>query len=164
MGDTVELERRARCARCRPTTTIAAARSAARGPTRSATSSRGRRASTSPATPTSSTRWRDLPGDAPLDVALLPVWGWGPSLGAGHMDPARAAAEAAALLRPRLAIPIHWGTLYPVALHRVRPIPLTDPPHLFARFAASLAPDVDVRIVRARRGADARRAGPLVEE
>lgn len=88
-----------------------------------------------------------LGGDAQIDVALLPVWGWGPSLGAGHMDPRRA-AEAAALLRPRLAVPIHWGTLYPVALHRVRPVPLTAPPNLFARFAASLAPDVDVRIVR----------------
>ena len=35
----------------------------------------------------------------PVDTALLPVWGWGTSLGAGHMDP-EAAAEAAALIRP----------------------------------------------------------------
>lgn len=90
---------------------------------------------------------RTLPGKARLDVALLPVWGWGPTLGPGHMDPRRA-AEALALLQPRIALPIHWGTLYPVALHRVRPNPLTGPPHLFARFAASLAPDVDVRIVQ----------------
>lgn len=88
-----------------------------------------------------------IAGPQPLDVALLPVWGWGPSLGAGHMDPRRA-AEAAALLRPRVAVPIHWGTLYPLALHRWRPQPLADPPHQFARFAASLAPDVDVRIVQ----------------
>ena len=104
----------------------------------------------------------DLPGAAPLDVALLPVWGWGPSLGAGHMDPRRA-AEAAALLRPRVALPIHWGTLYPLALHRVRPVPLTDPPHQFARFAASLAPDVDVRIV-APGGSLTLGERPLVEE
>jgi len=51
---------------------------------------------------------RELP-DA-LDVALLPVWGWGPRVGAGHMDPS-GAARAAAAIRPRLAIPIHWGTL-----------------------------------------------------
>src|SRR4051812_1356056 len=38
-----------------------------------------------------------------LDVALLPVWGWGPTLGAGHMDPP-AAAPAAAPLRPRVAV------------------------------------------------------------
>ena len=47
-----------------------------------------------------------------LDVALLPVWGWGATIGPGHMDPQRA-AEAVARLRPRLAIPIHWGTLLP---------------------------------------------------
>ena len=46
----------------------------------------------------------------PLDVALLPVWGWGASVGPGHLDP-EAAARALQLLRPRLAVPIHWGTL-----------------------------------------------------
>ena len=45
----------------------------------------------------------------PLDVALLPVWGWGPSLGPGHLNPFTA-AQALTLLRPRIAIPIHWGT------------------------------------------------------
>jgi L-ascorbate metabolism protein UlaG (beta-lactamase superfamily) len=45
-----------------------------------------------------------------VDVALLPVWGWGRRLGPGHMGPAEA-ARAAATIRPRLAIPIHWGTL-----------------------------------------------------
>lgn len=44
-----------------------------------------------------------------LDVALLPVWGWGPRVDAGHLDPERA-AEAARLLRPRVAVPVHWGT------------------------------------------------------
>ena len=46
---------------------------------------------------------------APLDVALLPVAGWGKKLGPGHLDPHRAAA-ALALLRPAVAVPIHWGT------------------------------------------------------
>src|SRR5213079_3001561 len=54
-------------------------------------------------------------GRLPVDVALLPIWGWGPTMGPGHMDPGRA-AEAAALLGARLAIPIHWGTYYPVHL------------------------------------------------
>lgn len=44
-----------------------------------------------------------------LDVALLPVWGWGPTLRGGHLDPYRA-AQALTMLRPRIAIPIHWGT------------------------------------------------------
>jgi L-ascorbate metabolism protein UlaG (beta-lactamase superfamily) len=57
---------------------------------------------------------RELPNR--LDVALLPVWGWGPRVGAGHMDPAEA-ARAAALIQPRLAIPIHWGTLASPRVH-----------------------------------------------
>jgi L-ascorbate metabolism protein UlaG (beta-lactamase superfamily) len=80
-----------------------------------------------------------------LDLALIPVWGWGPSLGSGHLDPERA-AEALALLRPRLALPIHWGTLFPriVPDRRRR---LSDPPHELARAAARLAPDVEVRVL-----------------
>jgi L-ascorbate metabolism protein UlaG (beta-lactamase superfamily) len=81
----------------------------------------------------------------PLDVALLPVWGWGPNLGPGHMDP-EAAALALSLLRPRIAVPIHWGTLYPVAARpRDR---LTSPPLEFAEHAGLLAPDVHVEILQ----------------
>ena len=82
----------------------------------------------------------------PLDLALLPVWGWGPSVGTGHLDP-EAAARALKLLRPRLAVPIHWGTFYPVGLRRLRPKPLTEPPLEFARRAGELAPEVDVRVL-----------------
>jgi len=86
----------------------------------------------------------DLAGT--LDVALLPVWGWGPTLGEGHMDPGRA-AQAAALLRPRVAVPIHWGTLYPRGVERFRPAPLREPPRAFAAQVAELAPDVEVRVL-----------------
>src|SRR6478672_2476992 len=55
-----------------------------------------------------------------LDVALLPVWGWGPNLGPGHMDPRRA-AEAAGMLEARVTVPIHWGTLFPQGMHYVWP-------------------------------------------
>ncbi len=81
-----------------------------------------------------------------IDVALLPVWGWGPTLGPGHMDP-RMAAEALALLRPAVAVPIHWGTYYPAGLARLRPAPLVEPPRAFAREAARMAPDVSVRLL-----------------
>jgi L-ascorbate metabolism protein UlaG (beta-lactamase superfamily) len=88
---------------------------------------------------------RDLAGD--LDVALLPVWGWGPSLGPGHMDPLDA-ARAAALLRPRVAVPIHWGTLFPVGLARTaKGRALIDPPREFARHLARIAPDVEPRVL-----------------
>ena len=78
-----------------------------------------------------------------LDVAMLPVWGWGPRLGHGHMNPRRA-AEALRLLAPRYAVPIHWGTLWPYGMGRVVPGRLTDPPREFARFARRYAPAVQV--------------------
>jgi L-ascorbate metabolism protein UlaG (beta-lactamase superfamily) len=81
-----------------------------------------------------------------LDVALLPVWGWGPTLGTGHLDPYRA-AKALQLLRPRLAIPIHWGTFFPFGLGWILPRLLTDPPYAFVRFAARLAADVKTQVV-----------------
>jgi L-ascorbate metabolism protein UlaG (beta-lactamase superfamily) len=83
---------------------------------------------------------------APLDLALIPVWGWGPTLGDGHMNPRRA-AEALRLLRPRVAVPIHWGTFFPLHLGRTGHSKLEDPPREFAREAAELAPDVDIRIL-----------------
>jgi L-ascorbate metabolism protein UlaG (beta-lactamase superfamily) len=80
------------------------------------------------------------------DVALLPIWGWGPSLGSGHMDPRRA-ARAAAMIRPRIVVPIHWGTLYPRFLKHLRPDPLFLPPQEFARAMDELAPQVEVRLL-----------------
>jgi L-ascorbate metabolism protein UlaG (beta-lactamase superfamily) len=76
-----------------------------------------------------------------LDVALLPVWGWGPRMGPGHLDPERA-ARAAALLRPHLAIPIHWGTFLPFAMRRRHGHLLRTPGPAFAAHAAHLAPEV----------------------
>lgn len=84
-------------------------------------------------------------GLAPLDVALLPIWGWGPRVGAGHLDP-RGAAEALRLLQPRLAIPIHWGTYRRFGLSRDAAV-LREPPERFERLARELAPEVDVRIL-----------------
>ncbi len=83
-----------------------------------------------------------------LDVALLPVAGWGSTLGPGHMDPLEA-ARAARLLRPRLAIPMHWGTLLPIGASRERRARLGDPAVRFAGHVAELAPTVEVRILRA---------------
>jgi L-ascorbate metabolism protein UlaG (beta-lactamase superfamily) len=81
-----------------------------------------------------------------LDLALLPVWGWGPTLGDGHMDPA-GAAEALTYLQPRVAVPIHWGTLSPVGARWLGPKYLTEPPQEFRRQAAELAADVEIRIL-----------------
>ena len=72
--------------------------------------------------------------------------------GAGAPGSARAtsnperAARAAQLLRPRLAVPIHWGTFYPRgAAHRE-----TGSPRLRAnspKRVAELAPEVTVRVL-----------------
>lgn len=82
-----------------------------------------------------------------LDLALLPVGGWGPTLRGGHMDPERA-AQALRLLQPRAAIPIHWGTYWPVGLSRVRRHRFALPGEAFRAASAEMAPDVDVRVLR----------------
>jgi len=87
-----------------------------------------------------------------LDVALLPVWGWGPTLGPGHLDPARA-AKAVAVLRPRVAVPVHWGSLTLAGLTRVPGGPggrmrrlLVEPPRTFAASVAEATPDTTVAV------------------
>ena len=87
----------------------------------------------------------DLAADR-LDVALLPVGGWGPRLGKGHLDPQRA-VEALGLIRPRIAIPIHFGLLRPLGLGHLDLTYLAKPGDLFARLAAEAAPEVEVRIL-----------------
>jgi L-ascorbate metabolism protein UlaG (beta-lactamase superfamily) len=86
----------------------------------------------------------DLAGD--LDLALLPVWGWGPALGRGHMDGTRA-AQALTLLRPRMAVPIHWGTFYPRWVSWLRHNRMTQPPQIFLREGGKLMPNVKIEIL-----------------
>jgi L-ascorbate metabolism protein UlaG (beta-lactamase superfamily) len=93
----------------------------------------------------------DLGADG-VDVALLPVWGWGPDLGPGHLTPARA-AEAVGMLRPRVAVPVHWGTL---ALAGMTTLPnpwrgrmrrrLVEPPRRFAAAVADRCPRTHVAL------------------
>jgi L-ascorbate metabolism protein UlaG (beta-lactamase superfamily) len=47
----------------------------------------------------------------PIDVALVPIGGWGPRLSAGHMGPVEAAV-ACRLSGARFAVPVHWKTLH----------------------------------------------------
>ncbi len=76
-----------------------------------------------------------------VDIALLPVGGWGPRLGAHHMNPERAAA-AAAMIRPGAAVPIHWGTLLPRAMRRMVGPRFDAPGPAFVESLARLAPAV----------------------
>jgi L-ascorbate metabolism protein UlaG (beta-lactamase superfamily) len=77
----------------------------------------------------------------PIDVALVPVSGWGSKVGAGHLDPERA-VEAVGRLQPKVAIPIHWGTY--ATLNRQ---PTREPAEEFAALAAERAPEVEVRVL-----------------
>jgi L-ascorbate metabolism protein UlaG (beta-lactamase superfamily) len=71
--------------------------------------------------------------DIRADVALLPIWGWGRTLGPGHLDPVTA-VRAMELVRPSLVVPIHWGTFSPVSV-RAEPTWLRRP---LQRFEAEL--------------------------
>jgi L-ascorbate metabolism protein UlaG (beta-lactamase superfamily) len=77
-------------------------------------------------------------------IALLPIWGWGTSVGPGHLDPA-SASRALAMVRPEMVVPIHWGTLLPFGLRRRHRDLLHTPADEFAACAARMAPDVLVR-------------------
>jgi L-ascorbate metabolism protein UlaG (beta-lactamase superfamily) len=87
---------------------------------------------------------RDLATE--LDLALLPIWGWGPRLGSGHLDP-EDAARALEMLRPRLAVPVHWGTLAPLGAKRVWPWLFERPAREFEEQARRLAPEVAVHVL-----------------
>ncbi len=84
-----------------------------------------------------------VPGE--LDVALIPVWGWGLVLGDGHLNP-QSAADAVALLRPRYAVPIHWGTFAVAGLHRLKFQRMATPPLQFAEAVKALDLDTTVLI------------------
>lgn len=81
-----------------------------------------------------------------LDLALLPIWGWGATLGRGkHMNPERA-AEAVRRLRPKLVVPIHWGTYRP--FHRSsRAEFLRLPAVAFERAVKAAGLDTEVRVL-----------------
>ena len=82
-----------------------------------------------------------------LDLAFLHVWGWGPDRGRMHLGP-REAAQALTVLKPQVAIPIHWGTYLPIGMLPLNPRFHRTPPVEFAEFAHQVAPHVEVRILR----------------
>lgn len=80
-----------------------------------------------------------------IDLALLPVWGWGPRLGPGHLDPI-SATEAARRIAPRVAVPIHWGT-FALAWHTARLPDPQAPARRFAELMRERLPAVEVRVL-----------------
>jgi L-ascorbate metabolism protein UlaG (beta-lactamase superfamily) len=84
----------------------------------------------------------------PIDLALLPIAGWGPLLGPGHMNPGQA-VRALQHIQPAAVVPIHWGSLVPRGLARRDWRYLTEPPRRFAALAEQAAPSVRVHVLRA---------------
>ena len=79
-----------------------------------------------------------------LDVALLPIAGLGPWMPEfKHLSP-RHAVRAAELLRPRLVVPIHWGTYHlpGTVLMRMRPDVHRRAPYVFVREMEALEPEI----------------------
>jgi L-ascorbate metabolism protein UlaG (beta-lactamase superfamily) len=92
--------------------------------------------------------FEDMASLGPVDVALVPIWGWGPSLGPGHMNP-RSAAEAVRLLQASVAIPIHWGTYFPLQSGlRGAPAFVEAPVEEFTTRLREVAPDAELRVLR----------------
>jgi L-ascorbate metabolism protein UlaG (beta-lactamase superfamily) len=89
----------------------------------------------------------EMAGISPVDLALIPVGGWGPSLGETHLDPAQA-AEAVHRAKAATAVPVHYGTFWPVGFSRVRPHLFHSPAREFVRHAATVAPHTTVRVLR----------------
>jgi L-ascorbate metabolism protein UlaG (beta-lactamase superfamily) len=83
----------------------------------------------------------------PLDLALVPVGGWGPTLGShGHLDAADA-VEAVRRVKAAWAVPVHYGTFWPVGMGRIRSHMFREPGARFAELAARALPDVHVRVL-----------------
>jgi L-ascorbate metabolism protein UlaG (beta-lactamase superfamily) len=80
----------------------------------------------------------DMAG-GPIDLALVPVWGWGPRLSPGHLTPEEA-AHAVALSGARVAVPVHWGTLHPPLVTRFAREWLELPGERFAEAMRKRAP------------------------
>jgi L-ascorbate metabolism protein UlaG (beta-lactamase superfamily) len=83
-----------------------------------------------------------------LDAALLPVWGYSHRVGTGHLTPLTA-AQALTRLRPRMAVPIHWGSLRFPGPHDLWKWAdhLSAPPYAFVNHASHLAPETEVRVL-----------------
>ena len=81
-----------------------------------------------------------------VDIALMPVGGWGPTLDQGHLN-AQQAADLVRRTKPDRAIPVHWGTWWPIGL-RQRPELIDLPAEAFAEQVARVAPSTSVHLLR----------------
>ncbi len=82
----------------------------------------------------------------PVDLAAVPIGGWGPTLGDEHLDPEEAVA-AVGQVGARWALAVHYGTFWPLWLRRLRPGNhqrlFVSPPQRFRQAALDVGLDGD---------------------
>ncbi len=76
-----------------------------------------------------------------VDLAVLPIGGWGPRLSAGHMGPDEA-VEACRRVRARAVMPIHYGTFHARGMEFGSLDWMTRPGRVFRRRMSAACPDV----------------------
>jgi L-ascorbate metabolism protein UlaG (beta-lactamase superfamily) len=81
-----------------------------------------------------------------IDVATIPIWGWGPTLGGGHLDPL-GAVEATARIAPHVVVPMHWGTYSPENGRRGAPSWFRSPLGQFERGLAERGLSEKLRVL-----------------
>lgn len=81
-----------------------------------------------------------------VDLALVPVGGWGPSLGPGHLDPVRA-AEAVRRVGAGTAVPVHFGTFWPIGCDWMKPELFLPPGERFKTAMTDVDPAVKVEVL-----------------
>ncbi|HLN77964.1 MAG TPA: MBL fold metallo-hydrolase [Nocardioidaceae bacterium] len=81
-----------------------------------------------------------------IDVAIVPIGGWGPRLSEGHMNPEQA-ARACAISGARWAVPVHWGTLHPPLVARFGKEWLETPGEHFAEALRREAPGCEAVVL-----------------
>ena len=88
------------------------------------------------------TGWSDFTGVRRVDLAAVPIGGWGPTLGDDHLDP-HEAARAVEVVGARWALAVHYGTFWPMAMRRLHPANhqrlFETPPERFREAVAEVA-------------------------
>ena len=81
-----------------------------------------------------------------IDLALIPIWGWGPTLGAGHLDP-EGAAKVVAMIHPKHVIPIHWASFRPIGPIWEMLSYLHTPGPKFSYYVKQMAPKTQIHFL-----------------
>jgi L-ascorbate metabolism protein UlaG (beta-lactamase superfamily) len=87
----------------------------------------------------------------PVDVAVIPIGGWGPTHGPSHHDPIQA-AEAVRRVGAKDAVPVHFGTFWPLGLRYINRLSFrqrfVEPGPRFAAALATCCPTSTAHVLK----------------